>query len=86
MATYNGALEAECATYANCLFDGDALFDHAWLSDEVSTVDNVHPSAAGQQMISTVLYGAGYTWVELQTAPPPPPSREEVVIQPAFTG
>lgn len=59
---YNAVLEAECATYANCLFDSNALFDHVWSRDEVSTADNLHPSAAGQQMMSDVLYDAGYEW------------------------
>jgi lysophospholipase L1-like esterase len=62
VAQYNAVLETECATYTNCLFDGYALFDHVWSPAEVSTVDNVHPSAAGQQMMSQVLYDAGYTW------------------------
>jgi lysophospholipase L1-like esterase len=62
VALYNAVLETECATYANCLFDGHALFDHVWSSAEVSTVDNVHSSAAGQEMVSQVLYDAGYTW------------------------
>lgn len=59
---YNDILASECATYANCLFDGNALFDHVWTPGEVSTVDNVHPSAAGQEMIAEVLYNAGYRW------------------------
>lgn len=62
VAEYNAVLGAECATYANCLFDGDALFDHVWSPSEVSTVDNLHPSAAGQEMISEVLFVAGYQW------------------------
>ena len=68
---YNAALATECATYANCLFDGNALFDHVWTSAEVSTIDNVHPSVAGQEMISQVLFDAGYRWaVEPPNAPP----------------
>jgi lysophospholipase L1-like esterase len=59
---YNAALETECATYANCLFDDNALFNHVWSPAEVSTVDNFHPSVAGQEMMSQVLYDAGYTW------------------------
>ncbi len=62
VAQYNAVLETECATYANCLFDGYALFNHVWSPAEVSTVDNFHPSVAGQEMISQVLYDAGYTW------------------------
>jgi lysophospholipase L1-like esterase len=64
---YNQVLQTECATYANCRFDGNALFDHVWTPDEVSTVDNLHPSVVGQEMISQVLWDAGY-WA----APPQP--------------
>lgn len=67
---YNDVLETECATYANCLFDGDALFNHVWTPAEVSPVDNVHPSALGQEMISQVLFDAGYTWAST------PPSKD----------
>ncbi len=62
LEAYNDVLEAECATYANCRYDGGALYDHVWTAAEVSTVDNFHPSAAGQQMIADVLYAAGYRW------------------------
>jgi lysophospholipase L1-like esterase len=62
VAQYNAVLETECATYANCLFDGYALFNHVWSPAEVSTVDNFHPSITGQEMMSQVLYDAGYTW------------------------
>ncbi len=62
VADYNAVLETECATYANCLFDGYALFHHVWSPAEVSTVDNFHPSVAGEEMMSQVLYDAGYTW------------------------
>jgi len=62
VAQYNAVLETECATYANCLFDDYALFNHVWSPEEVSTVDNFHPSVAGQEMLSQVLYDAGYTW------------------------
>ena len=59
---YNAALAAECATYAACRFDGNALFDHAWTAAELSPVDNFHPSVAGQEMLAEVLWGAGYSW------------------------
>jgi hypothetical protein len=59
---FNAALAAECATYANCRFDGNALFNHVWATNELSPVDNFHPSVAGQEMIASVLFGAGYEW------------------------
>ncbi len=78
IVAYNAVLETECATYANCLFDGHALFDHVWSAAEVSTVDNVHPSVAGQEMLSEVLYDAGYKWGTEPVAQPAAP-----VAQPA---
>lgn len=69
---YNDVLAAECATYANCRFDGGALHDHTWSAAEVSPVDNFHPSAAGQAMIADVLWDAGYTW-----GLPTPTSKEQ---------
>jgi lysophospholipase L1-like esterase len=60
ITSYNTALAAECATYPGCRFDGGALYGHAWASNEVSGVDNLHPSAAGQAMLSRVLWNAGY--------------------------
>jgi hypothetical protein len=57
---FNAILSTECATYANCQYDGGALFAHNWTRAEVSTVDNVHPSVAGQNMISTTLWNAGF--------------------------
>ena len=79
---YNAVLETECATYANCLFDGHALFDHVWSAAEVSTVDNVHPSVAGQEMLSEVLYDAGYKWGTEPVAQPAAPFKRI----PHFTG
>lgn len=62
VAAYNDVLATECATYANCRFDGGALFDHTWTAAEISPVDNFHPSAAGEAMIADVLWDAGYQW------------------------
>lgn len=56
----NQALATECATYPTCRFDGNALFDHVWTADEVSAVDDLHPSASGQEMIADVLWRAGF--------------------------
>jgi lysophospholipase L1-like esterase len=82
IVAYNTALASECATYANCRFDGDALYDHVWSSAEVSTVDNFHPSATGQGMISDVLYAAGYAW----GTDAGPPAAEPVEVVARFTG
>lgn len=69
---YNGVLATECATYANCRYDGGALYAHTWTAAEISPVDNIHPSAAGEAMIADVLWNAGYRW-----GPPTPTSKDE---------
>lgn len=66
---YNDALATECATYANCRFDGGALFAHQWSAAEVGPVDHFHPSVAGQEMIADVLWDAGYEWGTPATTP-----------------
>lgn len=70
IAEYNAVLASECpsATHPSCRFDRNALFDHRWVSDEVSTVDNLHPSVVGQAMLSRVLWDAGFWGC---AAPPP---------------
>lgn len=57
---YNQILASVCAEFANCRFDGDALFDHTWIPGEVNAADKLHPNVAGQEMISDVLWRAGY--------------------------
>ena len=57
---FNSVLSTGCATYANCKYDGGALFAHQWTRAEVSTVDNLHPSVVGQNMISTTLWNVGF--------------------------
>lgn len=66
---YNDVLATECATYANCRYDGGALFAHTWTAVEISPVDNFHPSVAGQEMIADVLWDAGYDWGTPATTP-----------------
>lgn len=62
LEAYNAVLATECATYTGCLYDGGALYAHVWTLGEISTVDFFHPSAAGEEMISDVLFAAGYRW------------------------
>ncbi len=56
---YNNALQQVCATYANCLFDGDAVYNVAFSSSDVAG-DYFHPSIAGQAKLASVTWGAGY--------------------------
>lgn len=64
---YNAELAAVCASYARCRFDGNAAFNTAFTTSDVSG-DYFHPSVAGQAKLASVSWGAGYTWT---TAPAP---------------
>jgi hypothetical protein len=41
-------LDEVCATYIHCRFDGRALFDDPFTSDDVSKRDYFHPSLQGE--------------------------------------
>ncbi len=58
----NAVLADECSQVANCKYDGGALFAHQWKPSEIGTVDYIHPSAAGQQVIADLTYTHGYNW------------------------
>jgi len=64
---YNAALAEVCAQFATCLFDGNAAFNTALTTSDVS-VDYFHPSISGQAKLASVSWAAGYTW----TSGPPP--------------
>ncbi|AYG03707.1 SGNH/GDSL hydrolase family protein [Gryllotalpicola protaetiae] len=55
---YDETIESVCAQHPNCIFDGDALHDHGFTSDEVSRVDFFHPSATGQAAIAKLAWAA----------------------------
>ena len=59
---YNTALATVCAQYANCRFDGNAVFNSHFALSDVSTVDYFHPSYAGQTGLAILSYAAGYDW------------------------
>ena len=64
---YNAALAEVCAQFATCLFDGNAAFNTALTTSDVSG-DYFHPSISGQAKLASVSWAAGYTW----TSGPPP--------------
>ncbi len=58
---YNAAMAAACSRHAaRCRYDGDAVFEHRFSLDDVSTVDFWHPSARGQATLAGVAWEAGY--------------------------
>lgn len=61
---FNTELATVCAAFANCLFDGNAVFNTKFTSTDVSTRDYFHPSISGQRRLACVTWGAGY-WAPL---------------------
>ena len=60
---YNQVLEEGCAAYAQCLFDGNAVFDYPFARKDVSRHDFFHPSREGQRVLAEVTWQAGYDFV-----------------------
>ncbi len=56
----NTALATTCATFSNCRFDGNAVYNTAFTTSDINTRDYFHPSLAGQAKLAAVTWGAGY--------------------------
>lgn len=69
---YNATLAAVCALYANCRFDGNAVYNVAFAKSDVAG-DYFHPSVAGQAKLAAVSWAAGY-WPNGGPAPDAPPT------------
>ncbi len=57
---YNRRLATVCATYDRCRWDGNATYNTAFTTSDVSTLDYFHPSIAGQAKLARVTWGASY--------------------------
>jgi PKD repeat protein len=69
---YNTTLAQVCAQYAQCRFDGNAVYNVAFAKSDVSP-DYFHPSIAGQAKLAAVSWTAGY-WPNGGPAPDAPPT------------
>ena len=69
---YNTVLAEVCARYAQCRFDGNAVYGVAFAKSDVSG-DYFHPSIAGQAKIAATSWTAGY-WPNGGPAPDAPPT------------
>jgi lysophospholipase L1-like esterase len=56
---FNGVLAAVCATYRQCRFDNNAVFDTAFARSDVSARDYFHPSLSGQAKLAAVSWSNG---------------------------
>jgi lysophospholipase L1-like esterase len=57
---YNAALEAVCAQYRQCRFDGNAAFEAQFTKADVIHLDYFHPSLSGQAKLSAGTWPLGY--------------------------
>jgi lysophospholipase L1-like esterase len=57
---YNTQLAEVCAAYVTCRFDGNAVFNTAFVRSDVTTRDYFHPSLAGQAKLAAGSWAAGY--------------------------
>ena len=57
---FNRVLAEACGSLPNCIDDGGAVAVYEFSTDEISSIDHFHPSAAGQQAI------AGLAWTALE--------------------
>jgi lysophospholipase L1-like esterase len=57
---FNQILANTCAAYANCKWDGGAVYRYAFSAGQVSTLDYFHPSLSGQAALASVTWAASY--------------------------
>jgi lysophospholipase L1-like esterase len=53
---YNKVLEQVCATDVRCRFDGGAVYDYRFGTDQLSHWDWFHPSRNGQAQLAAIAY------------------------------
>jgi lysophospholipase L1-like esterase len=53
---YNKVLEQVCATDERCRFDGGAVYDYRFGTDQLSHWDWFHPSTDGQARLAEMAY------------------------------
>ena len=57
---FNAVLAEVCARYAQCRFDGLAVFNTTFVASDITTRDYFHPSIAGQKKLASVTWAAGF--------------------------
>jgi lysophospholipase L1-like esterase len=53
---FNAVLAQECARYANCRFDGNAVYNYPFTKNQVSKLDYFHPSLSGQAALAELTW------------------------------
>lgn len=55
---FNTQLQQVCALYPQCSFDNNTVFNTAFVTSDVSTIDYFHPSLSGQAKLADVAWNA----------------------------
>jgi len=55
---FNTQLQEVCASYSQCRFDNNAVFNTAYVVSDVSPLDYFHPSLSGQAKLAGVAWNA----------------------------
>jgi lysophospholipase L1-like esterase len=61
---YNTQLAQVCAAYVQCRFDGNAVFNTAFVRSDVTTRDYFHPSVNGQAKLAAVTWSVAAAFVQ----------------------
>lgn len=56
VVAYNAVLAKVCAATRNCTFDGNAVYNYAFTTRDISTQDYFHPSVTGQARLAAVTW------------------------------
>jgi hypothetical protein len=59
-AEFNQVLAQVCATYANCRWDGGAVYQYGFTASDVSTLDYFHPSLTGQAVLADTTWRSSW--------------------------
>jgi hypothetical protein len=57
---FNAVLSEVCAKYANCLYDGGAVYAYQFSTKAVSKLDYFHPSVSGQANLARISWAASW--------------------------
>jgi len=55
---FNTQLQQVCASYSQCTYDNNAVFNTTYVTSDVSTIDYFHPSRSGQAKLAGVAWNA----------------------------
>lgn len=64
IVSLNSQLALVCAQYLRCRFDGNAVFDYPFTTDDVSTRDYFHPSSIGQASLAANTWAATFDFTD----------------------